>query len=126
MGNNRLDSLRNIVARPHAGLLLVVPGRDETLRINGPAALTVDPGIVSGFTGELRRPKLAIVVETAELYGHCAKAFRRARIWDPPFWAEVGDAPDLAEIYACQFDGTDAREVRATVEAIYAEDLARD
>ncbi|HEX6419212.1 MAG TPA: MSMEG_1061 family FMN-dependent PPOX-type flavoprotein [Acidimicrobiales bacterium] len=126
VGNNRLDSLRNIVARPHAGLLLVVPGRDETLRINGPAALTVDPGILSGFTGELRRPKLAIVVETAELYGHCAKAFRRARLWDPPFWAEVDDAPDLAEIYACQFDGTDAREVRATVEAIYAEDLACD
>lgn len=66
------------------------------------------------------------MVETAELYGHCAKAFRRARLWDPPSWAEVDDAPDLGEIYACQFDGMDEREMRATVEAIYAEDLARD
>lgn len=125
-GNNRLDSLRNIVAHPHAGLLLVVPGKEETLRVNGPAALTVDPGILSGFTREIRPPKLAIVVETAELYGHCAKALRRGRLWDPSFWAEVDHAPDLASIYACQFDGIDVTEMRATVEAIYADDLARD
>lgn len=66
------------------------------------------------------------MVETAVLYGRCAKAFRRARLWDPPSWVEVDDAPGLGEIYACQFDGMDEREMRATVEAIYAEDLARD
>ena len=126
VGNNRLDTLRNIVANPFAGLLLVVAGKDETLRINGPAVLSVDPGILDGFTGELRRPKLAIVVETSELYGHCAKAFRRARLWDPTFWAEVQDAPDLAEIYSHQFDGIEPDAMRQTVEEIYREELASD
>ncbi|MBN4047441.1 pyridoxamine 5'-phosphate oxidase family protein [Acidimicrobiaceae bacterium AH-315-P05] len=126
VGNNRLDSFRNILANPIAGLLLVVPGNEETLRINGPAALTVDPDILDRFTGQLRRPKLAIVIETAELYGHCAKAFRRGGVWSPDFWSTLSDAPDLAEIYSCQFADVDERSIRSTVQEIYRRDLRSD
>ena len=86
-GNNLVDSLRNIVANPHAGLLVVVPGQNETLRIDGPAYLTTDDDVLDRFTTELRRPTLAVVIETAAVFTHCAKSFRRG--------ARVG-ARDLA------------------------------
>jgi uncharacterized protein len=124
-GNNRLDSLRNVIAHPWAGLLLMVPGKDETLRINGPAALTDDPELLAGFTTELRTPKLALVVETAEIYGHCAKAFRRAGAWQSDSWAVNADAPDLAAMYACHWN-LDEPTVRSGLEASYADDLAAD
>ena len=124
-GNNRLDSLENIVTNPRVGLLLVMPGKDETLRINGPATLTTDARILDGFTAELRRPKLAIVVEVAELYGHCAKAFRRGKVWDTAAWGELDAAPDLADIVAEQFDmNVDAS--RARLEQSYDDDLVLD
>ncbi len=80
-GNNRLDSYRNLVEHPYAGVLMIVPGNEETLRINGPAVLTTDPQLLAGFTTDLRTPKMALVIETAEIFGHCAKAFRRAAMW---------------------------------------------
>ena len=124
-GNNRLDSYRNIVVHGRAGVLMIVPGKDETLRINGPAAITTDAGILAGFTDELRPPKAAIVVETAEIYGHCAKAFRRARVWDPAAWEEIAAAPDLAEMYTCIWD-IDEIEMRGALEADYEQGLAID
>jgi PPOX class probable FMN-dependent enzyme len=124
-GNNRLDSLRNIVAHRWAGLLMMVPGKEETLRINGPATLTIDPEILAGFTQELRTPKLAIVVETVEIFGHCAKAFRRAGAWQPDTWQAVADAPDLATMYACHWN-LDEQVVRDGLEASYVADLAAD
>lgn len=126
VGNNRLDSFRNIIDNPVAGLLLVVPGRDETLRINGMAYLTTDPDVLDGFVDQLRRPKLAVVVQTDELFGHCAKAFRRGHVWDHASWMQGATAPDLAEIYSCQFDNVDAEAMRTTVARIYAIDLADD
>lgn len=124
-GNNRLDSYRNIVQQGHAGVLLLVPGKDETLRINGPAAITTDPDLLAGFTKELRPPKAAIVIETAEIYGHCAKAFRRAKLWDPDAWHEVAGAPDLAEMYECIWN-VDEAQIRSALEHSYAADLERD
>lgn len=124
-GNNRLDSYRNLIAHPYAGILMIVPGKEETLRVNGPAAITTDPDLLAGFTKELRTPKLAIVIETAEIYGHCAKAFRRGRLWQPDSWNALADAPDLATIYACMWDSDEAT-VRANLAGIYDDDLSRD
>jgi PPOX class probable FMN-dependent enzyme len=124
-GNNRLDSYRNIVTHGRAGVLMVVPGKDETLRINGPAAITTDPEILSGFTKELRPPKAAIVIETAEIYGHCAKAFRRGKVWDQSAWADLVAAPDLAGMYACTWS-IDETEMRDTLETSYRNDIAAD
>jgi len=124
-GNNRLDSYRNLIEHPYAGLLLLVPGKDETLRINGPATITADPDLLAGFTSELRTPKLAIVVETAEVYGHCAKAFRRGRVWQPDAWPDFAGAPDLAAMYATSF-GYDEGELRDVLETTYTNDLCED
>jgi PPOX class probable FMN-dependent enzyme len=124
-GNNRLDSLENIVLHPYVGLLLMMPGKDETLRINGPATLTIDRSVLDGFTAELRRPKLAIVVEVAELYGHCAKAFRRAEVWNPESWVGYAAAPDLADIVNTQF-GLEGDGLRTGLEKSYEHDLALD
>lgn len=125
-GNNRLDSFRNIIENPHVALLLIVPGKEETIRINGPAYLSINPDLLAGFTEELRPPKVALVVETVEVYGHCAKAFRRSGLWQPASWTAVERAPDLAEIYACQFKDNDASEMRLALERSYAESLAED
>lgn len=125
-GNNRLDSSVNIVTNRHAGLLFVVPAKDETLRINGPAWLTTDTDVLDRTQHpRLRRPRMALVVETAELFAHCAKAFRRGHVWDPASWEDLAGAPDLAEIYACQF-GDDAGDYRATLAERYARSLAGD
>lgn len=124
-GNNRIDSYRNLVAHPYAGVLMMVPGLEETLRINGPATITTDPDLLGGFTKELRPPKLAVVIEIAEIFGHCAKAFRRGRVWQPDRWGDFADAPDLAAIYACQWSmGED--EIRTRLADTYADDLAHD
>ena len=124
-GNNRLDSYRNIVTHGRAGVLMIVPGKNETLRINGPAAITTDPDLLAGFTKELRPPKTAIVIETAEIYGHCAKAFRRGNLWDPSSWDSLRAAPDLAAMYACMWDA-DEGAIRDALAADYVQGLAAD
>jgi len=124
-GNNRLDSYRNLIEHPHAGLLIIVPGKDETLRINGPATITDDPELLAGFTRELRTPELAVVIETAEVYGHCAKAFRRGKVWQPDAWPTFEGAPDLARMYATAW-GYDEVQMRDLLESVYADDLSRD
>jgi hypothetical protein len=124
-GNNRLDSYRNLIAHPHAGLLLMVPGVEETLRINGPAVLSTDPDLLAGFTKELRPPKLAVVVEVAGVFGHCAKAFRRGRVWQPDTWPTDGATPDLARMYARAW-GYDEGEMRDLLDQSYDHDLAAD
>lgn len=98
-GNNLLDALRNIVANPHAGLLFVVPGQAETVRLDGPAHLTTDDAVLGTFTDELRRPPLAVVVEVESVFTHCAKAFRRSRLWDPASWPDADDKVVLAARY---------------------------
>ena len=124
-GNNRLDSLRNIVAFPWAALLMVVPGQEETLRIHGPAALSTDPDLLAGFTTELRAPKLAVVIEVAEIYGHCAKAFKRGNMWRPETWLADGQSPDLATMYSCVWN-LDETAIRDDLAASYVADLAID
>lgn len=101
-GNNRLDTLENIVTNGQVGLLFVIPGQGETVRLNGTARLTTDPAVLAGFTSELKVPKLAIVVTVVGTYVHCAKAMQRSRLWDPDAWAELADVPDGAEILVCQ------------------------
>jgi uncharacterized protein len=124
-GNNLLDTLGNIVGTGEAGLLIVVPGRDETLRINGAAIVTTDEGVLDTFTAELKRPKSAIVVSPREVFIHCAKAFRRGQVWMPDAWPVGG--PDAVDILRCQFnlDGDEAT-MRAQFAEGYAADLALD
>jgi len=82
-GNNRLDSCRNIVETGGVGLLFMIPGFDETLRVNGTATLTQDAALLARCADERRTPKLVVRVAVSEVYLHCAKAFMRSRLWAP-------------------------------------------
>lgn len=126
-GNNLIDSLRAVVATGRAGLLVVVPGKDETLRINGSAWVTTDPAVLDLWSDELRRPVTAIVVRADEVFMHCAKAFRRGRVWDPVGWDEFADAPDGLDILNAQgLVATNDAATREFLEQGYADDLAHD
>lgn len=125
-GNNLLDSLTNIVAHPWAGLLMLMPGRDETLRVNGRASLSIADDILDGFTDELRRPKAAVVIEVDELFMHCGKAFQRAHLWEPETWDRYADTPDGADILGAHFDEIEADEIRPTLRDSYVDDIALD
>jgi uncharacterized protein len=125
-GNNLLDTINNIVLNPHAGLLFVLPGRDETLRVNGRAWLTTEEALLDGFTAELRRPKAAIGVEVVDAFVHCAKSFRRGQVWDPSSWAPDA-APSAAELLTCHFDiDVTPAQMAANLEQGYARDLAAE
>jgi PPOX class probable FMN-dependent enzyme len=126
-GNNLIDSLRAVVASGRAGLLFAVPGKDETVRINGPAWVTTDAATLDLWNGELRRPTTAIVVRVDEIFMHCAKAFRRGRVWEPASWDELADAPDGLDILNAQgLVAANDAATRAFLEQGYVSDLAAD
>lgn len=126
-GNNLIDSLINVVTNGHAGLLVLIPGRDETLRIDGPACVTTDPEILALWDDELRRPKAALGIEVAAAFIHCAKAFRRGRVWEPDSWAEYAGVPDGCDLIVSHLAMTKtAAELRPSFEEGYARDLASD
>lgn len=90
-GNNRLDSMRNIIDGGSIALLFMVPGTDETLRVNGKATITTDAGVLDRCPiGDLR-PNVAIVVRARTAFIHCAKALRRAALWQPDQWPDTSD-----------------------------------
>jgi PPOX class probable FMN-dependent enzyme len=97
-GNNRLDTYTNIVERPEVGLIFLVPGLGETLRVNGRGTLTTDPAILDATAIDGRRPRVALGIDVAECFIHCAKAFRRSGLWDPATWTRPADLPSPAAI----------------------------
>jgi PPOX class probable FMN-dependent enzyme len=117
-GNRRIDSMRNIASNPHIGLLFVIPGTDETLRISGRASITDDAELLALCEVEGQRPALGIVVEVEELFMHCARAFRRSRLWDPGTWPDRAELPTLGKIIADQLPdmNIDAAEADAGLE----------
>src|SRR6478736_7573697 len=111
-GNNRLDTLQNVIDTGRIGLIFVVPGQSETVRVNGSACITTDPELLASFA-LARVPKSAIGVTVEATYIHCAKAFRRSGMWDPNVWAALAGSPDAADIIACQYNGAfEAERVR--------------
>ena len=80
-GNNRADSLSNVLENPYVGLLFLIPGVDETLRLNGRAALTTDPALLDPLAVNGRAPRSGLVVEVEEVFLQCTKALVRARLW---------------------------------------------
>jgi PPOX class probable FMN-dependent enzyme len=101
-GNNRLDSMRNIVETGKVGLIFMIPGVDETLRINGAAHLSRDPAHLAALPHDKRAPKLAIVVSTDEIYLHCPKAFMRSRLWETDARIPRSTLPTLGEMIRSQ------------------------
>lgn len=97
-GNNRLDSLSNILANPAVGLLFLIPGFEDTLRVNGKARLTRDPALLAGMEMQGKAPKCGIEVTVEELFFHCAKAFKRARLWEAEAQVPRSALPGLGRI----------------------------
>jgi len=96
-GNKRLDGIKNILANPHIGLIFLVPGRDETLRVNGRACITRDPALLEPMAVQGVTPKLAIGVEVEQAFFHCVKSFRRSQLWTQASWPRVDALPS----YVC-------------------------
>ncbi|MDU0314505.1 pyridoxamine 5'-phosphate oxidase family protein [Phycicoccus sp. M110.8] len=99
LGNKRADGYRNVLSNPHVGLISIVPGRGDTLRINGRAHLVSDAPWFDDMVVKGHRPVLALVVEVDEVFHHCAKAFMRSRLWHPETWdpMAVGSRPQIAK-----------------------------
>lgn len=95
-GNRRVDGYRNILANPHVGLDFLIPGRGDTLRINGRARLVRDAPFLDEMTVDGVRPLLALVVDVETVFFHCAKALLRSRLWQPGTWDPEGVVPRRA------------------------------
>jgi PPOX class probable FMN-dependent enzyme len=99
-GNKRADGYHNILANPHIGLNFFIPGRGDTLRINGRARLLTDAPYFDALAVRDKRPILAIEIAIDDIFFHCAKAFLRSRLWDPQTWAPTSEVPRRAVIAA--------------------------
>ena len=95
-GNRRVDGFKNMLQNPRVGILFLIPGMGETLRVNGRAELTTDPALLEGLQTGGKPAKLALVIHAEEVYIHCAKALIRSRLWDPETWP--AELPSAAEI----------------------------
>ncbi|WNC16412.1 pyridoxamine 5'-phosphate oxidase family protein [Brevibacillus brevis] len=103
-GNRRLDSVQNILSNPQVGLLFLIPGLGETLRINGKAFVCRDQELLDQCAVNGRRPLFGIGVEVKECFAHCAKALIRSSLWDPEKWLAKELLPFMPQVYAdhCQ------------------------
>jgi hypothetical protein len=110
-GNNRLDTLENIISTGRLGLLFMVPGFDETLRINGQAVLSTDPADLALCVDARRTPKLVIRVTVASVYLHCAKAFMRSQLWDASRHPERSKLPTMGEMLRDQIQAFKGEEI---------------
>ncbi len=97
-GNNRLDSFENIVTNDSVGLLFLIPGLDETLRVNGTAELSTDNALCERFTVGEKAARVVVVVNVIEAYIHCAKALRRSDLWSADAWLDPDDLPSASRI----------------------------
>ena len=95
-GNKRLDGMINLLANPHVGLIFLVPGRQETLRVNGRASITADPDLLARMALHGRTPLLAIGVEVEQCFLHCPKAFIRSQLWKHDEWPSADALPSMA------------------------------
>ena len=122
-GNNRLDTLSNIVQTGRVGLLFMVPGVDETLRVNGRAVLSEAPEHLSLFTDERRSPSVVICVRVEEAYLHCAKALMRSALWDPAVRVDREVLPSMGEMIKDQIGSDAPAETREAMLARYRAEL---
>jgi PPOX class probable FMN-dependent enzyme len=122
-GNNRLDSFSNIVETGRVGLLFLIPGFDETLRVNGAAVLSVNEADIARCTDEKRAPKLVIRVAVQEVYLHCAKAFMRSKLWSAASHVPRSMMPTMGEMIRDQTGIEGPAETQEEMARRYAPDL---
>lgn len=116
-GNNRLDTLENIIATGQLGLLFMVPGFDETLRVNGRAVLSTDPADLTRCVDTRRTPALVIRVTVDSVYLHCGKSLMRSQLWDSRHHADRSQWPSMAEMMRDQIRAFKGEEIVAETQA---------
>src|SRR6185369_15853350 len=97
-GNNRIDSLRNVVRDPRVALLFLIPGIGNTLRVNGDATVSIDPDLLASFAVEDKAPRSVLVIAVRAVYFQCARALVRSRLWDPAARVDPKSLPSAGEI----------------------------
>lgn len=125
-GNNRLDSLCNLLHDPRMGLLFMVPGVQETLRVNGRARLRDERAYTAHFAGPHFQPKLVIEVQVQEAYLHCAKALMRAKLWQADAQVARTALPSMNQMVHAQIGLTGPTETQAQMEQRYRVQIAAE
>ncbi len=105
-GNNRIDSLRNIVRDPRVALMFLIPGSNTTLRVNGHARVSIDPDLLQSFLMQGKPPRSVIVVAIDVVYFQCARALMRAQVWDPATFIDPTTLPTAGQMLAAASAGT--------------------
>jgi uncharacterized protein len=116
-GNKRADGYLNVLSNPHVGLIAMIPGRDDTLRVNGRARIVRDAPWFDELSVRGKRPVLALVIEVEQVFSHCAKAFMRSALWQPAKWPPAEHLPSVA---ALTKEVQDTPETLAELECYYA------
>ena len=109
-GNKRVDSIRNLVVNPSIGLLFLVPGLEETLRVKGTVTLARHAALREALAMQGKTPDMALIVDIAEAYMHCPRAFKRSKLWDSGSWPEAGSVPTMAAILYQMFNPEESAE----------------
>ena len=127
-GNNRLDTMSNIVANPNVGCLFFIPGFEDTLRLNGRARITEDAALLRHCIVNGKPPKVGILLSVEEVFMHCAKALKRSKLWQPDYRQDRAQLPSIARIILAQtcetgVDEADARQADESVEGDYKSGL---
>jgi len=124
IGNRRLDSYTNMIEDGRVGLLFLVPGLGETLRVNGTAYLTTNPEVLDAVSFPGVKATAALGIDVDEVFLHCAKAFRRSKLWDPESWAAKEDRPSPGVILKAHAGIAEVtpEQIEASLEADYVED----
>ena len=99
-GNNRIDSLRNIIADPHVALLFMIPGIGETLRVNGTAEISIDPELIARFTIDGKPPRTMLVIHVESVFFQCSRALIRAELWNPDKQTPRSALPSTGQMLA--------------------------
>jgi PPOX class probable FMN-dependent enzyme len=123
-GNNRLDTMSNIVANPNVGCLFFIPGFEDTLRLNGRARITEDAALLRHCIVNGKPPNVGILLSVEEVFMHCAKALKRSKLWQPDYRQDRAQLPSIARIILAQtcetgVDEADARQADESVEGDY-------
>jgi PPOX class probable FMN-dependent enzyme len=116
-GNKRADGYVNVLSNPHVGVIALIPGRNDTLRINGRARLVSDAPWFDDLAVKGKRPILALVVEIDQVFSHCPKAFLRSYLWEPDKWPSIDEMPSVAALTKAVQDTPETLE---ELEAYYA------
>ncbi|MYB11032.1 MAG: pyridoxamine 5'-phosphate oxidase family protein [Acidimicrobiia bacterium] len=122
-GNNQVDSLQNIIAHPEVGLLFLVPGMNETLRVSGTAEIVTDPALLDPLSVGRKTPLSGLRIAVDEVFLHCGRSLIRSRLWDPEAQIDRSCYPTYGQVLADQINGANAAEIDASEDEANREQL---